>query len=70
MTAQNALDRIKLDTPMKTVENKWQYKTELEVLQKAVDDYKRLLEGMTLLSQLDQLNLRVLLQAKHEATNT
>lgn len=70
MTAQNALDRIKLDTPMKTVENEWQYKTELEVLQKAVDDYKRLLEGMTLLSQLDQLNLRVLLQAKHEATNT
>lgn len=70
MTAQNALDRIKLDTPMKMVENEWQYKTELEVLQKAVDDYKRLLEGMTLLSQLDQLNLRVLLQAKHEATNT
>jgi hypothetical protein len=70
MTVQNALDRIKWDTPMKTVENKWQYKTELEVLQKAVDDYYRLLDGMKLLSQLDQLNLRVLLQAKHEAVNT
>lgn len=64
MTVQNALDRIKWDTPMKMVENKWQYKTELEVLQKAVDDYYRLLEGMKLLSQLDQLNLKVLLQAK------
>jgi hypothetical protein len=49
---------------MKTVENKWQYKTELEVLQKMIDDYNRLLEGMKLLSALDQLNLKVLLQAK------
>jgi hypothetical protein len=64
MTAQNALTRIMLDTPIKTVENKWQYKAELEVLQKMIDDYNRLLEGMKLLSALDQLNLKVLLQAK------
>jgi hypothetical protein len=64
MTAQNALLRIMMDTPLKSVENKWQYKTELEVLQKAIDDYNRLLEGMKLLSQLDQMNLKVLLQAK------
>lgn len=64
MTVQNALDRIKLDTPLKSVPNIWQYAEELKVLQEMVDNYKRLLEGMQLLNALDQMNLKVLLQAK------
>lgn len=64
MTAQNALNRIALDTPMKKVSNKWQYKKELEVLQEMIDKYEKLLQGIKALDQLDQLNLRVILQAR------
>ena len=64
MTPQNALDRIKLDTPFRSEPNLIQYAEELKVLQEMVDNYKRLLEGMKLLAALDQMNLKVLLQAK------
>lgn len=64
MTPQNALDRIKWDTPMKLISNSWQYETELKVLQDMIEKYNKLLEGMKALNTLDELNLRVILQAK------
>lgn len=65
MTPQNALDRIKLDRPIKNVNNSWQYERELEVLQQVIDDYKNLIKGIQALSALDQMNVKVLLQSKH-----
>lgn len=65
MTPQNALNRIKLDRPLKNVPNKWQYETELATLQKLIDDYEALLNGIQALSALDQMNVKVLLQSKH-----
>lgn len=64
MTAQNALNRIKWDTPIKSVANSWQYEEELKVLQEVIDKYHELLEGIKLLNALDQMNVKVLLQAK------
>jgi hypothetical protein len=64
MTAQNALNRIKMDTPIKSVANTWQYEEELKVLQETIDKYYKLLEGIKALNTLDQLNLKVILQAK------
>lgn len=68
MTPQNALDRIRLDRPLKNVKNEWQYETEIAVLQKLVDDYEALIDSMKLLSALDQMNVKVLLQSKHGST--
>lgn len=68
MTPQNALDRIRLDRPLRNVKNEWQYETEIAVLQKLVDDYNALINGMKLLSALDQMNVKVLLQSKHGST--
>lgn len=68
MTPQNALDRIRLDRPLRNVKNEWQYETELAVLQKLIDDYYALVDGMKLLSALDQMNVKVLLQSKHGNT--
>jgi len=65
MTPQNALNRIKLDRPLKNVPNEWQYKTEIARLQKLIDDYEALLNGIQTLSALDQMNVKVLLQSKH-----
>lgn len=66
MTPQNALNRIKADTPMKQVANKWQYQTELQVLQDLIDKHEQLLKGLQALSALDQLNVKVLLRANEQ----
>lgn len=63
MTVQNALDRIKLDTPMKTVPNRWQYETEIQTIQNFIDNYYQLMDGIKALDTLDKLNIRVILQA-------
>lgn len=68
MTPQNALDRIRLDRPLRNVKNSWQYETEIATLQKLIDDYYALVDGMKLLSALDQMNVKVLLQSKHGNT--
>ena len=65
MTPQNALNRIKLDRPLRNVKNEWQYETEIARLQKLIDDYEALLNGIQALSALDQMNVKVLLQSKH-----
>jgi hypothetical protein len=65
MTPQNALNRIKLDRPLRNVLNEWQYEAELATLQKLIDDYQALLNGIQALSALDQMNVKVLLQSKH-----
>jgi outer membrane PBP1 activator LpoA protein len=65
MTPQNALDRIKFDTPIKALANSWQYERELEVLQQLIEDYKNLIKGIQALSTLDQMNVKVLLQSKN-----
>ena len=68
MTPQNALDRIRLDRPLRNVPNEWQYETEIARLQKLIDDYEALLNGIQALSSLDQMNVRVLLQSKDGST--
>ena len=68
MTPQNALDRIRLDRPLRNVKNEWQYETELAVLQKVINEYNALIDSMKLLSALDQMNVKVLLQSKHGST--
>lgn len=68
MTPQNALDRIRLDRPLKNVKNSWQYETEIARLQKLIHDYEALLNGIQALSALDQMNVKVLLQSKHGST--
>lgn len=68
MTPQNALDRIRLDRPLKNVKNEWQYEAEIARLQKLIDDYEALLNGIQALSALDQMNVKVLLQSKHGST--
>ena len=65
MTPQNALNRIKLDRPLRNVLNEWQYEAEIARLQKLIDDYEALLNGIQALSALDQMNVKVLLQSKH-----
>lgn len=65
MTPQNALNRIKFDRPLRNVKNEWQYEAELARLQQLIDDYEALLNGIQLLSALDQMNVKVLLQSKH-----
>jgi hypothetical protein len=65
MTPQNALNRIKLDRPLRNVKNEWQYEAEIARLQKLIDDYEALLNGIQALSALDQMNVKVLLQSKH-----
>lgn len=68
MTPQNALDRIRLDRPLRNVKNEWQYEAEIARLQKLIDDYEALLNGIQALSALDQMNVKVLLQSKHGST--
>ena len=68
MTPQNALDRIRLDRPLRNVKNEWQYETELAVLQKVINEYNALIDSMKLLSALDQMNVKVLLQSKDGST--
>lgn len=68
MTPQNALDRIRLDRPLRNVKNEWQYETEIARLQKLIDDYEALLNGIQALSSLDQMNVKVLLQSKDGST--
>jgi len=68
MTPQNALDRIRLDRPLRNVPNEWQYETEIARLQKLIDDYEALLNGIQTLSSLDQMNVKVLLQSKDGST--
>ena len=68
MTPQNALDRIRLDRPLRNVPNEWQYETEIARLQKLIDDYEALLNGIQALSSLDQMNVKVLLQSKDGST--
>jgi hypothetical protein len=68
MTPQNALDRIRLDRPLRNVKNEWQYETELAILQKVINEYNALIDSMKLLSALDQMNVKVLLQSKHGST--
>jgi hypothetical protein len=65
MTPQNALNRIKLDRPLRNVLNEWQYEAEIARLQKLIDDYEALLNGIQALSALDQMNVKVLLRSKH-----
>jgi hypothetical protein len=65
MTPQNALNRIKLDRPLRNVKNEWQYEAEIARLQKLIDDYEALLNGIQALSALDQMNVKVLLRSKH-----
>ena len=65
MTPQNALNRIKLDRPLRNVKNEWQYEAEIARLQKLIDDYEVLLNGIQALSALDQMNVKVLLRSKH-----
>ena len=68
MTPQNALDRIRLDRPLRNVPNEWQYETEIARLQKLIDDYEALLNDIQALSSLDQMNVKVLLQSKDGST--
>ena len=68
MTPQNALDRIRLDRPLRNVKNEWQYETELAILQKVINEYNALIDSMKLLSALDQMNVKVLLQSKDGST--
>lgn len=68
MTANNALDRIRRDTPLKSVRNVWQYEKELEVLQDYIDQKEKLLKAIKSMLTLEDLNMKVILQWDKENT--
>lgn len=68
MTANNALDRIRRDTPLKSVRNVWQYEKELEVLQDYIDQKEKLLKAIKAMLTLEDLNMKVILQWDKENT--
>lgn len=63
MDAQKALNKIKWDTPLKAVENIWQYEKEINTLQAFIDNHIKLIKGIQALGTLEKLNVKVLLQA-------
>ena len=62
MTPSNALERIKLDTPLKSVRNTWQYEREIEVLEDYIKRMDKFIKALQALDVFEEMGIEVLLQ--------
>lgn len=62
MTPSNALERIKLDTPMKSVANTWQYEREIEVLEDYIKRMDKFIKALKSLDMFQDMGIEVLLK--------